>query len=185
MLNAIVAGHYSPGQNCRRSGPFRGGSVSPAAWYAMLFARLEARGRVTRLVGSGTYVSMPTIDPREKVDSYRPAVREASPLEIIETDKAETAKTFDEFEEWDARLHHAIADASHNRMIGIYATITAARDQTEWGELKRSSITPHRRRLYEVQHRAIVIALRARDGVRAEGAALDHLRTIRHNLLGF
>jgi DNA-binding FadR family transcriptional regulator len=97
----------------------------------------------------------------------------------------ESATGLESFEEWDTRLHLAIAEATHNRLlVSIYSTITAARGQIEWGELKRKSLTPERRSTYEQQHREIVAALRARDAEKAEAAAAGHLQTIHQNLLG-
>lgn len=211
VLNAIASGRYRAGDKLptERRLSEQLGITRNAVRTAL--ARLEAQGRVTRLVGSGTYVSM--LKGEKEVDARQGCTIEASPLEIMETrllvepklaslvvahatsrdlerlhvcmTNAEAAKSFQEFELWDARLHQAIAEASHNRlMISIYGTITAARDQTEWGELKRRSVTVERRELYETQHRSIVTALRDRDAIRAEAAALQHLRSIRHNLLG-
>jgi DNA-binding FadR family transcriptional regulator len=100
--------------------------------------------------------------------------------------RAERAASTEEFEHWDAALHQAIAEASQNRLImSIYAMITGARDQTEWGELKRRSVTPERRAAYQLEHRAIVAALRARDAAGAEDAIATHLDHVRRNLLGY
>ena len=95
------------------------------------------------------------------------------------------ADDFERFEHWDAALHQAIAEATHNRLIvGLYTTITRARAQADWGELKRRSLTAERRDHYREDHRRIVAALRARDAEGAEAALLDHLRRVRQNLLG-
>jgi DNA-binding FadR family transcriptional regulator len=171
-------------------------------------AALEADGSVVRRVGSGTFVASPA------VASHAVDTGDASPTEIMEgrllieprlavlvvahataadfdrmdecNRRAEQADTFEEFEHWDAELHQAIAEATHNRLlIGVYGAITRARDHTEWGELKRRSLTPERQDTYRDQHRSIVAALRARDGARAEAELLTHLRTVRDNLLGF
>jgi DNA-binding FadR family transcriptional regulator len=100
-------------------------------------------------------------------------------------DRGEAANSLEGFEEWDTRLHQAIAEASHNRlMISLYGAITAARDQIEWGELKRRSLTDERRVVLQRQHREIVAALKARDAERAEFLVREHLRTVHRNLLG-
>jgi DNA-binding FadR family transcriptional regulator len=100
--------------------------------------------------------------------------------------EAERTDSFEEFEHWDAALHQAIAEATHNRLlIELFRAITRARDQADWGELKRRSLTPDRRETYREQHRRIVAALRARDGARAEAELVAHLKTVRDNLLGF
>ncbi len=172
-------------------------------------SRLEARGRVLRIVGSGTYVADPPAEAAGDPDRGG----DASPAEIIETRMtieprlaglvvarannadfarireamlaAEAATDHDDFETWDGRFHHAIAEATHNRlMIAVYRTITTARDLAEWGALRRSSITGERRSAHNREHAAILEALQARDAARAEAAIEAHLNTVRNNLLG-
>jgi DNA-binding FadR family transcriptional regulator len=171
-------------------------------------AVLESAGLVARIVGSGTYVR--DIGPLGPADHGGSA---SSPSEIMEArllleprlailaaanaDSGDLARLdecvrageevgdFEDFEHWDAKLHQAIADATHNRLvIELYATITRARDQMEWGEMKRRSITAERRNIYRREHREIVTALRERDARRAEAALTAHVKTVRTNLLG-
>ncbi len=98
---------------------------------------------------------------------------------------AEGSESFEAFEHWDSALHQAIAEATHNRLIiGLYTAITRARDQADWGALKRKSLTHERREAYRREHRQIVAALRARDAEKAETALMGHLRRVRQNLLG-
>jgi hypothetical protein len=59
------------------------------------------------------------------------------------------------------------------------------REQGEWGRLKARSLTLARRKAYEVQHRAIVEALRDRDARTATKALTEHLDQIQHNLFSF
>jgi DNA-binding FadR family transcriptional regulator len=100
--------------------------------------------------------------------------------------EAERTDSFEEFEQWDAALHQAIAEATHNRLlVELYRAITRARDRADWGELKRRSLSAERRENYREQHRRIVAALKARDGVRAEAELVAHLRGVRDDLLGF
>lgn len=172
-------------------------------------AVLESGGAVTRIIGSGTYVreQEPKPAPAEAVPQA------ASPAEIMEArlllepqlaqlaainaDQADfalfdecirhgdAADDFEEFEHWDAALHQAIAKSTHNRLvIELYAMVTRARDLTEWGELKRRSLSAERREHYRREHHEIVAALQARDVVKAEKALLGHLERVRSNLLG-
>jgi DNA-binding FadR family transcriptional regulator len=175
-------------------------------------AGLEAEGAIIRMVGSGTFVSG---TPGGAASRPVPAlVTDASPTEIMEgrllieprlamlavahataadfermdlcNRNAERTDSFEEFEHWDAALHQAIAEATHNRLlVELYRAITRARDQADWGELKRRSLSAERRAVYREQHRRIVSALRARDGARAEAELVAHLRVVRDNLLGF
>jgi len=171
---------------------------------------LEAQGRILRIIGSGTYVAR---RPASLPASAVPSASDASPTEIMAARlifeprlaqlvvmnakaadfermeecnrRAEAADGFEEFEHWDAALHQAIAEATHNPLIvAIYATITAARELAEWGELKRLSITAERRDAYRQEHREMVAALRARDGRTAEAVLTAHLLRVRRNLLG-
>jgi DNA-binding FadR family transcriptional regulator len=176
-------------------------------------ARLEARGRVKRIIGSGTYVADPAEDAT-RPSREAPGDKDASPLEILETRllveprlaqmvvgrangadiariaaawrQGEAATEFAAFEICDGRFHQSIADATHNRlMIEVYKTISTSRALAEWGELKRRSITEERRQIYNREHAEIVAALQARDATRAEAAIEAHLLTVRRNMLGF
>jgi DNA-binding FadR family transcriptional regulator len=100
-------------------------------------------------------------------------------------ERAEQAPTLDEFERWDAALHEAIADATHNAFIAsVFRLMNDVRSQSEWGMLKRRSATPDRRVEYQREHRALVAALKDRDVDRARSLCLAHLRHVRSNLLG-
>ncbi|HEY9279999.1 MAG TPA: FCD domain-containing protein [Eoetvoesiella sp.] len=175
-------------------------------------ARIEARGEIVRIMGSGTYVAKPPV-----ADLAAPVIadgRDASPQEIMEARmllepqmpvlvvahangadmerirtamvQAEAARNLDDFEVWDGRFHEAIAHATHNRLIiTIYQTITSARNLTEWGELKRRNSTKERRAAREAEHRAIFQSLQSRDAAQAEAAMREHLRKVNHNLLGY
>lgn len=174
---------------------------------------MESRGRIVRIIGSGTYVAQPETAAKPSVAPAVGRAHDASPTEIMaarliveprlaqlvvmnakaadfelmeECNRlAEAADDFEAFEHWDAALHQAIAEATHNPLIvAIYATITGARELAEWGELKRLSITAERRDAYRREHREIVTALRARDGRAAEAALGAHLLRVRRNLLG-
>jgi DNA-binding FadR family transcriptional regulator len=101
-------------------------------------------------------------------------------------ERAERAPTLDDFELWDAALHQALAAATHNRFVeSVIAMVTAVREQAEWGKLKDRIVTPERRVRYQLEHRAIVDALKARDAERAKAAILAHLQHARGNLFGF
>jgi len=211
LEEALSSGRFGPGARLPTERALSQQLQVPRSAVRNVFSRLEATGRVVRITGSGTYVAEQTT-PAQQPSAPRPHL-ESSPLEIMETrllveprlarlvvahatrseidflqeclDRGEAADSLEGFEEWDTRLHQAIAEASHNRlMISLYGMITAARDQIEWGELKRRSLTDERRVVLERQHRDIVAALKARDAERAELAASEHLRTVHQNLLG-
>lgn len=167
---------------------------------------------ITQRVGSGTYVADDVQQALADMNQGA-AVRSVSPAELMAArlvlepalvdmvignataadfarmdecnHRAEAATTLEEFEQWDAALHEAVAAAAHNNFIGsVFHLMSAARSQGEWGMLKRRSATPERRLEYQQEHRELVAALKDRDGPRARAACLAHLLHVRTNMLG-
>lgn len=172
-----------------------------------VLGELDAAGLITRSVGSGTFVCAHApvtpafswdVSPAHLMEArmlLEPAIVEmvvrngtAADMAYLETccDKAEVATSFEEFEYWDGMLHRAIARAAHNSLFDtVFDLMNTSRDQAEWGQLKLTSLTPERRRLYELEHRSLVVALKNRDGETAKRISTEHLRKIRINLFGF
>lgn len=207
LEQALADGGYAPGAKLPTERALSEQIGVPRSAVRDALSVLEARGVVTRIVGSGTYVAEREAPASSKRRS------EVSPAEIMSARlvveprlallivthatasdfermdacnrNAEAAADFEAFERWDAALHQAMAEATHNRLIiDLYGEVTEARDRTEWGDLKRRSINTARRQTYEADHRVIVAALRARDSMAAERAIEDHLKTVRSNLFG-
>jgi len=212
LLDMLASGRYAAGSKLPTERALSEQLGVPRSAVRNALAALEAEGLVVRRIGSGTFAAERRT-PAQETRPPLVSVSDASPTEIMEARlliepriaalavahatvqdfermescnrNAEGADDFQRFEHWDAALHQAIAEATHNRLIiGIYTAITRARDQADWGELKRRSLTPERRDNYREEHRRIVAALRARDAATAEAALLDHLRRVRQNLLG-
>ncbi|MGR4867525.1 FadR/GntR family transcriptional regulator [Variovorax sp. LARHSF232] len=178
-----------------------------------VLAELKGKGLITQTVGSGTYVteevgvalaqiassaSPLATSPAELMSArlvLEPAiigmvVGNATAADFERMDeccaKGEAAATIEDFELWDGKLHEAIADAAHNTFIAtVFQRMNEVRAQSEWGMLKRRTATPERRQAYQLEHRALVAALRDRDGARAAQLCLDHLTHVRRNLLGY
>lgn len=173
--------------------------------------QLRQRGLITQTVGSGTYATpqaaaLLAADPPPPGVAVSPAelmaarlvlepavmdlvVHHATAEDFLRMDRcnaqAEAAQTLEDFEHWDAALHEAIAEAAHNRFIThLFRSVSQAREQGEWGLLKRRSATPERRAEYQQEHRALVAALKQRDAQTARALCLAHLRHVRRNLLG-
>jgi DNA-binding FadR family transcriptional regulator len=177
-----------------------------------VLTQIKDRGLITQTVGSGTYVSEDADrhldDPRALGMSTEgsPAdlmearlilepmlldlvVRNATATDLAQLEEccsnAEKAQTQQQFEYWDGQLHQRIAAASHNSLIiSIYALVTKARENAEWGMLKKKSFNPESRAEYEVDHRSVVSALKNRDVDRAKAALSEHLHHIRQNMFG-
>lgn len=177
--------------------------------------RLKERGLISQTVGSGTYVTedaarllaqAPTpaqvqagaVSPAELMNArmvLEPAIIDMVVLharaqdfeQMLECcDRAEAATALEDFEHWDGRLHELIAESAHNPVIlSVFRQMTQARNQAEWGQLKRRSVTPERRLEYQREHRALVEALIERDAGRAREVCLAHLTRVRHNMMGY
>ena len=168
---------------------------------------LERSGRVTRHVGRGTFV-VPEAD-----SAALPRSLETSPAEIMAVrlllepqmlglavanatagdvtemrrclKESESAADFGEFEMWDSRLHAAIAQSTHNRLlVELFGRMNDARDSPTWGSAKRRSFTLERRAEYEIDHRDLVDAIDDRDAEAAAAVMRRHLLRIRGALLG-
>lgn len=178
-----------------------------------LLQDLKDRGLISQTVGSGTYVTEQALaavktlgkndpgrqtSPAELMEarlSLEPAIIEmviacATPADFDRMDtccaNAEAALSVEEFEHWDGLLHEVIADAAHNSFISnVFKLMNQVRAQGEWGMLKKRSVTPERRLVYQNEHRLLVSAIKDRDQVRAKALALEHLLNVRKNLLNF
>lgn len=210
LMNAIQAGTYAPGSRLPTERDLCGQLDVSRSAVRNALAVLEGEGHIVRVAGSGTYVSdandaavVGSVDvsqvssPTQVMEArltIEPQLAQLVAANATAPDFAEiqrcheagvAAQTMEEFEVWDTALHHAIAQAARNPLvIEAYNLITRARDQGEWGELKRRSLTPERRMLYQGDHEKIVSALRARDAQTAEAELRNHLLRVRGNLLG-
>lgn len=173
----------------------------------------KRRRLITQTVGSGTYVAEQV---HEALSDMAPAAgaRSVSPAELMNARlvlepalidmvignatsadfarmdecnrHAQAASTLEEFEQWDAALHEAIAQATHNGfLIGVFRLMNEVRSQGEWGLLKRRSASAERREAYQQEHRALVEALKQRDAQGARAACIAHLQQVRTNMLGY
>ena len=115
------------------------------------------------------------------------AVARATQADFAEMDRciaeSEAARSVPEFEHWDGALHRALVAACRNDLLdGFYAVLNRIRDNAEWGMLKERSVTPERRAAYQLHHRAIVAALKARDPAAVRDTVRMHLIAVRDNL---
>src|SRR5690606_35580802 len=88
-----------------------------------------------------------------------------------------------EWEKWDGAMHAAIGRATHNDLLlRFFDMLTAAREQTAWGKLRKASLTPERQSLYIHQHTLIVTAIEERSPEHAAHAMRQHLTTVRRTM---
>jgi GntR family uxuAB operon transcriptional repressor len=169
-------------------------------------ALLEAQGRISREVGRGTFLREPPARPgmAAQAADFAPAdvmtirrlleppamvlvVAWATAADLEDIDNClvsgDQATTFEEFEACDLALHRTIMAASHSPLlVALYGAIDGARHGQVWGDLKRRSSSPERRRRYQEDHRAVVAALRSRDSADAVEAMRRHLARVQEHL---
>jgi len=173
---------------------------------------LEAEGRISREVGRGTYLRSPgplaveagaglaagaaqAFAPADVMVVRRLLEPPAMPLAVAwataadfeEMDRClaggDQADNYDEFELWDLALHRSIMAATHSPLLcTLYSSIETARAGHMWGNLKRRSASAERRGMYQADHHAIVIALKARDAGGAVTAMRAHLARVSDHL---
>lgn len=171
---------------------------------------LERNGLIKRKPGSGTFVTEEALEfvaqKKHAIDSL-----EISPAKLMEArialepqmaglivrnastedfehmvhclQQSELADSTEQFEYWDGAFHKALADATHNPFFSfLLKKINEVRDQSEWGVLKKKSLTPKARAQYQKQHQEILDALKKRDEQQARQLLLEHLRLIEQHL---
>lgn len=89
-----------------------------------------------------------------------------------------------EWDKWDSAFHDAIGRATRNPILmRFFDMLTAARGQTEWGQLRKASLTAERQAAYITQHKAIVAAIEERNPQLAKKLMRQHLSAVRQALL--
>ena len=87
------------------------------------------------------------------------------------------------WEKWDGALHKSIGQACHNGLIEhLYDLLNVTRSHTEWGRLRKSSLTPELQAIYTRQHAVIIKAIADRDPEKAAASMREHLTAVRHTL---
>lgn len=95
------------------------------------------------------------------------------------------ARSLEDFEQADDEFHAAIAHASRNVLVSrVYEIVSAVRNQTEWGMMKKKTLLPEHRITHSNEHEAILKSIEARDGSGARDAMRDHLRNVDIGLFG-
>jgi DNA-binding FadR family transcriptional regulator len=213
LLANIRSGHWRAGEKLPTERELSDTYKIGRAGVRNVLAEAKQRGLITQTVGSGTFVSKEASTLLEAIET-EPAGMHTSPAELMEARmviepmiaqlvvrngtsadflrmeeccaRAESADSMEQFEYWDGALHQVIADATHNTFIkDVFHLMNKVREQGDWGALKMKSLTPERRNAYELEHRALVNALKDRDEERARRLIMEHQVHIRHNLLGY
>lgn len=87
------------------------------------------------------------------------------------------------FSEADTEFHRALAESTGNSLLSwIIRQINSVRNQQEWTKMRRLTLDENIVRKYNIQHRQILGALRAREPEQAATFMKAHLETARLSL---
>ncbi|MEM9912582.1 MAG: FadR/GntR family transcriptional regulator [Pseudomonadota bacterium] len=169
-------------------------------------AQLETEGFVEIRAGSGTYVIHDAPNPPAN------AIALATPLEMMDarfalephicrlavlhgrrddfermdalcTRMEDCAEVPEAFSDSDAEFHRALVDSTRNGLlIWMIGQISAVRVQDDWNRMRRLTLDHPTIEAYNLQHRQILNAIRAREPERAARLMKEHLETARLSL---
>jgi DNA-binding FadR family transcriptional regulator len=208
LLANLRSGHWRAGERLPAERQMMESYRVGRSTVRRVLTQMKEMGLITQAVGRGTFVAhnvaenLPAYDspalfisPAELMEArlvFEPAlidlvIRNANTSDFTAMEEccinAEAADTIEQFERWDGALHKAIAAATHNNfVIGVFNLINDVRERSEWGLLKKKSLTAERRNAYQREHRALVAAFRERDAATAREAIAAHLTHVRQSL---
>lgn len=168
--------------------------------------RLEREGLVDIRAGSGTYVVYsPNMSGADAIDSAGPlelmdarfalephicrlAVLHArrsdfDRLDALVAEMEASASNPTVFSEADTAFHSALVESTgNNLLVWMISQIKSVRGQHEWQRMRRLTLDPDIIATYNLQHRQILNAIRAREPERAAQHMKEHLETARLSL---
>ena len=170
------------------------------------FNQLADDGLVEIRPSSGTYVLVNTFNsansvienanPLELIDTRfalephicRLAVLHARPAELDRADKLlaqmdNCVNDLEGFSAADTAFHTLLAKTTGNQLlIWIVEQINGVRNQKQWAQMRRMTLTEKTISQYNLHHRQIIDAIRAREPEQAATAMQDHLESARLSL---
>lgn len=207
LRRRILGGAHAPGERLPPERALAESFHASRGTVREALRSLEARGFVTRRVGSGTFVSYEPDTPVDDVaeitspielievraavepQMVRVAVRNATPRDIAALDEAlsqmeANADDSGSFSRWDEKFHLRLAEATHNPlMVDIYHRVNHVRSHAQWNSIKDKILSPDRISAYNGEHRELFEALAQRDVDRAVAIVNQHMGRARSDLL--
>lgn len=166
-------------------------------------AEMEADGLIWRHVGRGTFTGS---RPVHNLDDVAFLGKLANPVQMLDArlaiepqlaqlaalygtpadfealhacnQRCRAAEDWRSYEAWDNNFHHAIAKATHNKvLLYLFDTLNIVRRSIVWGQL-RPNKGPASDHFSFDQHDAIHAAIAKRDATMAAASMRRHLRTV-------
>ena len=171
-------------------------------------AELESAGLIWRHVGRGTFIGARPVhnladvaylnelaSPAQVISArlaIEPELARLAALYGAKSDfdailtcsrRCRAATDWRSYEAWDNNLHHAIAKATHNKLLlYLFDTLNVVRRSTVWGQLRSTNLPPPDHRSFD-EHDAIHAAIAARDATLAAARMREHLNSVRERVL--
>ncbi|MGI9436326.1 MAG: FadR/GntR family transcriptional regulator [Geminicoccaceae bacterium] len=171
-------------------------------------AEMEADGLIWRHVGRGTFIGSRPVHNLDDVAFLRQLANPAqmmearlaiepelarlaalqgtkSDVEAIHTcnQRCRAAEEWRSYEAWDNDFHHAVAKATHNKvLLYLFDSFNVVRRSIVWGQM-RSTKCPTPDHFSFDQHDAIHAAIAAGDATEAAARMRDHLRSVAEQVL--
>jgi DNA-binding FadR family transcriptional regulator len=171
-------------------------------------ARLEADGRIWRHVGRGTFIGARPVhnladvaflgqlaNPAQVLDArvaIEPELARLAALHAVRADleairtcarRGRAAADWRSYEAWDNNIHHAVAKATHNKLlIFLFDTLNVVRRSIVWGQPRTTEGPPPDHASFD-EHDAIAEAIAAHDPAAAAALMRDHLHSVRDRVL--
>lgn len=171
-------------------------------------AEMEADGLIWRHVGRGTFIGSRPVhnlddvtflgrlaNPAELIDArlaVEPELARLAAAKAIRQDieairtccqRGRAAQEWRSYEAWDSNFHHAVAKATHNKLlVHLFDTLNAVRRSIVWGQMRSTGAPPADHRSFD-EHDAITAAIEGRDGAGAAARMHEHLCSVRERVL--
>jgi DNA-binding FadR family transcriptional regulator len=172
-------------------------------------ALMEAEGEVWRHVGKGTFLGA---RPPEELSIIADVASRSNPAEVMRArlviepllageaalhatgeaiaemraclTGARRAESWRQYENWDNRLHRAVAEGADNMvLLALFDSLNAIRRTVVWGRLRINPERPPADHHSFVDHEEIVAAIEDRDVGAATRAMRRHLDTVSRKLM--
>jgi DNA-binding FadR family transcriptional regulator len=171
-------------------------------------AAMEADGLIWRHVGRGTFIGSRPVHNLDDLDFLRQlanpaqmmdarlaiepalaalAARDGTPANFDEirecSRRCRIAEEWRSYEGWDNKFHHAIAKATHNKvLLYLFDSFNVVRRSVVWGQARKTERPPSDHFSFD-QHDAILAAIEGGDAAQAAARMRAHLQTVRDRVL--
>lgn len=209
VLRAYIAdGNYHPGDRLPSERELMVSLNMGRTMLRRAFEALEHEGAIWRHVGKGTFIAAEPLgsglsDLTKKVSpvhmmrarlALEPAIAREAAINASEDavvrlrlsrERAESARTWNDYEAQDDAFHRSVAEATNNALLlALFDQLNQVHRAVAWNSVVRRTDTPPRDHSSFTEHRSITEAIEARDPANAHAAMRAHLASVSARLFG-